>query len=101
MPLKLAESATLKPCSSDTTAITDITPMMMPSVVSTLRSLWAKMAVMAARRLSRKLDTCCHPACRLVTAGIGGIAEDLAVLDADHALTVCRDVLIVGHHDDG
>src|SRR5690242_6226647 len=98
MPLKLADSATLKPCSSDTTAITDITPMMMPRVVSTLRSLWAKIAVNAARRLSTKLYTG-RRLRRLL--GVHGVADDLAVLDADHPAAMGGDVLVVGHHDDG
>src|SRR5690348_16958568 len=98
MPLKFADSATLKPCSSDTTAITDITPMMMPRVVSTLRSLWAKIAVNAARRLSTKLYTG-RRLRRLL--GVHGVADDLAVLDADHPAAMGGDVLVVGHHDDG
>src|SRR5690348_6767946 len=99
MPLKLVESALLKPCSSDTTAITDITPMMMPKVVSTLRSLWAKMAAKAARKLSIRLYTGRAGLRRLGV--VHRIAGDLAVLDADHPAAVVGDVLIVGHHHDG
>src|SRR5579863_1405732 len=98
MPLKLADRATLNPCSSETTAITDMTPIMMPRVVSTLRSLWAKIAVNAARKLSKKLDTGRHLVPGLL--GIHGVAQYLAVLDANHPLAVGGDVLVVGHHDD-
>src|SRR5690242_14752707 len=102
MPLKLVESALLKPCSSDTTAITDITPMMMPSVVSMLRSLCAEIAVKAARKLSSRLYTGRAALHRFRRFGIvQGVAGDLAVLEADHPAAMVGDVLVVGHHHDG
>src|SRR5215469_924301 len=58
----------LKRWISDTTVITAITPMMIPNVVRKLRSLWARMAYIAERRLSIRAYIAL-----LVTQGVDGV----------------------------
>jgi hypothetical protein len=90
----------LKPWINDTTAITAITAMMMPSVVRKLRSAWARMACSAERRLSTRLYTA-QGFLVFTLDGVGGIALDLAVHQADYASAVIGNVLVMGDDYDG
>ena len=77
-----------KPCTMDTTAITEATPMMMPSEVKKLRKPWARMLCRAERRLSRKLYIERLPGARRVEH----IALHAAVMQANRAPAMGGDV---------
>src|SRR5262245_13394747 len=94
----------------DTIAITEATPITMPSVVRKLLNAWARIESSAARAPSlaanhtdtRVLAERLWPTA-LIRASLGLLAivfEDLAVLEPNHALAVRGHVGLVGHEDD-
>src|SRR5688572_20630289 len=98
----------------DTIAITDATPITMPSVVRKLRNACAWIEPSAARAPSvaaNQMDTRPRPrfpesarAAVLVAEGtlrlLRVVLDDLAVLEPDHAAAVLRDVGLVRHEHD-
>src|SRR5688572_15682254 len=94
-------------------AMTDATPITMPSVVKKLRKLCARIDASAARAPS---DAANQTGYRVRTgvrgrgprrsvlgadALIAPVLHDFAVLQADDTLPVCRDVGLMRDHDDG
>src|SRR4030042_1548381 len=77
-----------------TTAMTEETPIRMPSTVSSERSLFARRDCSAMLMAS---PNCMSPPSGPVA---GLVALDLPVPDVDHAVGVVGDVLLVGDEDD-
>src|SRR5690348_2429203 len=82
--------------------ITAVTPTMVPSRVRNERSLFARSADSAMRALSRNSKlTPADGEDRLdLAAGLADVALDHAVAQADHALGVRGDILLVRDDDD-
>src|ERR1041384_4796058 len=99
----------LAPWPIATITITAPTPMMMPSIVSRVRSVYLRMlcqAIPMSRTafMSRRL----RPGCDQLRLGRGDpgrghrvVADDPPVTELDDAAGVLRDVGLVGHQDDG
>src|SRR5690349_21291301 len=97
-----SETYLFAPWMSEISAITAVTPTIVPSRVRNERSLFARSADSAMRALSRNSKlTPADGEDRLdLAAGLADVALDHAVAQADHALGVRGDVLLVRDDDD-
>src|SRR5262245_47318164 len=96
------------PLPSAIIAITEATPMITPSMVSTERTLFLRMALNAMRRVSRiaMLDLRfqgqrLHFFGRVAPLRHRLVRGDAAVADVHGPRAVLRDVVLVGDEDDG
>src|SRR5580765_7672040 len=90
------------PWTSEMTAITAVTPMMVPRSVSSERSLlarsaWKAMPVLSLKSMAMELTACGQGLC---LGSDREIALDLAVAEADDAPAAGGNLLLVRDHDD-
>ena len=107
MPLMRSSTAWRAPLPTASIAMTEATPMTMPSSVSAVRKRFERRARPAAFAASSQPRTVAADRLGAPTPGDPcrrlrpRIAHDLAVADLDHAVGMRRHLRRVGDHDDG